>query len=138
MTFQGQDAPSASRCWSLIANQSRRCRWQSCGLMFLFLSHRKASIKAQYLPPTLVCEKVFLQVLQGRLFPSAISYLLSRDFEPLYKWNSPTALCFGHYTGRFSERKTEVHRLRLQQRDQGAAVWQGKVRAACSACLLPD
>lgn len=86
----------------------------------------------------LVCEKVFLQVLQGRLFPSAISYPLSRDFEPLYKWNSPAALCFGHYIGRFSERKTEVHRQCLQWRDQGAVVWQGKVRAACSACLLPD
>ena len=84
-----------------------------------------------------MCEKVFLQGLWGRLFPSVISCLLSRDLEPLYQWNPPAALCFGHYIGHFSERKTEAHRQRLQQRGQGAAVWQGKVCAAYSACLLP-
>jgi len=55
-----------------------------------------------------LCEKVFLQVLRGRLFPSAISYLLSRDLEPLYKRNPPAARCFGHYIGHFSEGKNEA------------------------------
>lgn len=77
MTFQGQDAPSASRCWSLIANQSRRCRWQSCGLVFLFLSHRKASIKAQYLPPhtTLCVKRFFSKSYRAGYFPQRLAIL---------------------------------------------------------------
>lgn len=57
-----------------------------------------------------------------RLFPSAIRCLLSKDLEPLCKWNSPAALCFGHHIGHFSERKTKAHRSYLKQRDPGAVV----------------